>query len=1200
MSTATKTLRVLLVALTATAATWMPVAATAETTTSTTTTKYGLAPSIQEGVMLHCFDWTYKQIMSELVNIAEAGFTTVQTSPAQEPCSSDSWYWLYQPLGFYLPDEGPLGTPEELTALCDSAHALGMFIIVDVVANHLAGDHTNIQSDLTDSKYWHAYGSLSDSDYASRYAVTHGDIGMTDLATENTYVQSCVLSYLKDLIACGVDGFRWDAAKHIDLPEEGWDCDFWPAMTTEADLTTGLGNEPYHYGEILNAPATDDWTQFPNYAKYIAFTDDEYGNNILSSLNSGSAYSSYCRLTSSDDIDDEDVVYWAESHDTYSNDNQATTFVGTNIIDRTWAIVGSRNGIPALYFSRPFETTNDDITIGEKGSTHFTATEVAAVNHFHNATNGNADYFVYDKSNNVNAICRANGAVIVLGSGSNKAVSVTNGGSYTATGTYTDEISGNTFTVTSSTISGTVGSTGIAVFYNDTRPTITFDPEEGSFTTETLTVTATMSNATSGTITVGGTTYTLSSSQNTASFTIGSDMDYGESITISWTAVGSSSTVAGTETYTKKDPDDVIYVYYNNPNSWSTVYCYIYDDSGNEVASWPGEAMTYNSSLTLTAYPSQTGWWVYEVPDGFEYGYVIFTNSTGSSQYPTSDGLELDGESMICYGTTWSDTEGTVTDDNGVTIYVWPTSDSTPAPHLYVWTTSGSTTTELNGSFNNAKQMSTQKTLGAKTFYYQTFEDYDEINCIFWNSADELPLTSTSGIDIYVTCSVQPYIYWWYGSNDNDSPQAMTATSIDGLYYYSISSSYSTVNIILTPAANWSDVQTSDITGLTSDTWLTYDGASSYSYSSASYIQSDNIEGLTAGTYFSYTTPTDYIQCGELEEGIYPATTAPYFCYLVNTKDWTYPYAWIWNEIENTNNYTGGTWPGEKLTNVVDSYTYKGVDYDVYKWVTSSSLPEYVIFSSGSSGAAQTNSLVFVNGGYYDGKGNLLGIDKAIFDQYTANGNYDENNITVHLVHTLSSAYWNSFCSPINLSAADITTYFGDGCQVEYFSKQTDSSFYTSPTTAITAGTPYLVLPASTVTNPDFEGVSINNTAAGQIDFETGYYVTGTYDPVDLDLETNLFLTTGGELYFPIASDYTMYGLRTYFTIPESNDDATPNILFGTDDTWTDGIEEITATHDADNQHGAVYSISGQQLNNNIDALPKGIYIRNGRKFIVK
>ncbi len=56
---------------------------------------YGLTDNIQDGVILHCFDWKYNDIKAMLPQIAEAGFTAVQTSPAQQASQSGTWYWAY-------------------------------------------------------------------------------------------------------------------------------------------------------------------------------------------------------------------------------------------------------------------------------------------------------------------------------------------------------------------------------------------------------------------------------------------------------------------------------------------------------------------------------------------------------------------------------------------------------------------------------------------------------------------------------------------------------------------------------------------------------------------------------------------------------------------------------------------------------------------------------------------------------------------------------------------------------------------------------------------------------------------------------------------------------------------------------------------------------------------------------------------------
>ncbi len=104
---------------------------------------YGLASKIEDGNILHCFDWTYNDIKAELKNIAEAGFTAVQTSPVQTPDPLGQWYGLYLPREFNC-TTSPLGSKSELQALCAEADNYGIKVICDVVANHLTGDHANI------------------------------------------------------------------------------------------------------------------------------------------------------------------------------------------------------------------------------------------------------------------------------------------------------------------------------------------------------------------------------------------------------------------------------------------------------------------------------------------------------------------------------------------------------------------------------------------------------------------------------------------------------------------------------------------------------------------------------------------------------------------------------------------------------------------------------------------------------------------------------------------------------------------------------------------------------------------------------------------------------------------------------------------------------------------------------------------------
>lgn len=58
--------------------------------------------------------------------------------------------------------------------------------------------------------------------YKNRWQITHGDIGMPDLNSENWLVQQKVSNYVQQLKNDGVDGIRWDAAKHVPAVGRLW------------------------------------------------------------------------------------------------------------------------------------------------------------------------------------------------------------------------------------------------------------------------------------------------------------------------------------------------------------------------------------------------------------------------------------------------------------------------------------------------------------------------------------------------------------------------------------------------------------------------------------------------------------------------------------------------------------------------------------------------------------------------------------------------------------------------------------------------------------------------------------------------------------------------------------------------------------------------------------------------------------------
>lgn len=501
--------------------------------------KYGLKDNIQDGVILHCFDWTLADIQEEIPNIAKAGFTAVQTSPVHERAGKGSvWYDVYRPYDFKIGNG--LGTEADLKALCAKAHEYGVKVIVDVVANHT--DYGNVASRLLDESLYHERFGVGN--WNDRHQVTFGMIGMWDLDTNNPTVQAIIKQYIQDLKACGVDGIRWDAIKHIALPSEG-----------DSFMKNVVDQEMYNYGEILDSTGGDDNVLFPEYQTYMSITDNGYGNGFANSFAGGSINESVGNFNQRN-AKTEKLVYWGESHDTYANDGGESKNKSQNVIDRAYAVVAGNNGATALYFSRPFQKDKGAIKFGDKGSVHFKDAEVAQVNYMHNVCAGEPNYYV--KGNGVCAQVRKSGAIIVLGSGSDRDVTVANGagdGKWLKPGTYKDMVGGGAFTVNASTISGHVGESGIAVIYNAGSivlpPEVVFNPADGTaFSDETLTVTATPLNAVSAWIQVnGGAKQDFTADKQ---FTVGADVAYGKNVTITWGATDKEGkTETGSVTYKK-------------------------------------------------------------------------------------------------------------------------------------------------------------------------------------------------------------------------------------------------------------------------------------------------------------------------------------------------------------------------------------------------------------------------------------------------------------------------------------------------------------------------------------------------------------------------------------------------------------------------------------------------------------------------
>ena len=650
-------------------------AATNETYAADLQSTYELVDDVQDGAILHCWNWSYKTIEDNMQLIAECGYSALQTSPATQPKDyeyegvvgtdvgtpgvggSGNWWKVYQPVTFSVCDNGQswLGTKAELESMCAKAEEYGIKVIVDVVANHLGnitgwknslsdvspqvGEYWNPDM-LTDESFWHI------NDYQvwmsdSRLHFTQGSMGMPDLNTGDDRIQTYISNYLKELIDCGVDGFRFDAAKHIETPDDdpAYASDFWPTVlgAAESHYQSVTGGDLYVYGEILNT--VGDNFSIDSYTKYMSVTDNSAGNHLLDAIrnnNMGTLNLNYAANK---------TVLWAESHDTFMN--ESSRYGSDRSIVRTWALVANKDNAAALYFVRPYYSkdllegdvdgnmksnlaaTLEQAQMGECETYTWASKEVAAVNHFNNRMKDYADEMGSD--GNIAYCKRGNGIILssLDGAGS---ISISSHG--LANGTYTDEVSGNTFTVSGGTLSGTIGSEyGVAVIYQNVMPNpstnypVQIGCDQGDGTTyylDGIEVTISESYATSASYKAS--TGESGSFDGSKAITIGKGLQNGESVTLTVTASNSRGSLTKTYTYYKAEYDLTDCIFFKNTAGWDTVTAYMWDANSNLTvtnAGWPGEAM-YECDPDNNIY-------AVKVDTSAGYTNIIFSNK-GSSQ----------------------------------------------------------------------------------------------------------------------------------------------------------------------------------------------------------------------------------------------------------------------------------------------------------------------------------------------------------------------------------------------------------------------------------------------------------------------------------------------------------------------------------------------------------------------------------------
>ncbi|KAI2985035.1 CAZyme family GH13 [Aspergillus niger] len=187
---------------------------------------------------------SWQGIINQLDYIQGMGFTAIWITPVTAQIPQDTGYGqAYH--GYWQQDAYALnshyGTADDLKALASALHSRGMYLMVDVVANHMGHNGTGSSVDYSvyrpfnSQKYFHNLCWISD--YNNQTNVEDcwlGDntVALPDLDTTSTEVKNMWYDWVESLVSnYSVDGLRVDTVKNVQK-------NFWPGYNNASGVKT--------------------------------------------------------------------------------------------------------------------------------------------------------------------------------------------------------------------------------------------------------------------------------------------------------------------------------------------------------------------------------------------------------------------------------------------------------------------------------------------------------------------------------------------------------------------------------------------------------------------------------------------------------------------------------------------------------------------------------------------------------------------------------------------------------------------------------------------------------------------------------------------------------------------------------------------------------------------------------------------------
>ncbi|MER6173778.1 carbohydrate-binding module family 20 domain-containing protein [Streptosporangium sp. NPDC001681] len=440
------------------------------------------------GPIVKLWNWNWNSVARECTDVlGPAGYSAVQVSPPSDSMSKGGsvWWDIYQPARYTLTSK--FGDENAFRNMVNACHAAGVKVHADAVINHMTGQGSTSYGGYSFGKYNYP-GLYSSADFHSPTCGINGSdykndgwrvqncelVGLSDLNTGSEYVRDQIAGYLNKLTSLGVDGFRIDAAKHINPGDL-------------AAIKGKLTGSPYIHQEVIQgdneAITPSQYTGIGDVHEFVygRKLKEQFAGQIKNLQSFGQSWGL--------SVPSDKAVVFIDNHDTERNGSTmnykygdayklANVFMlawpyGTQRVYSGFTWGDSEGGPPSA--NGGFVT---DVNCGNGQWTCFHR-QMSGMVGFNRAVAGTSVGNWYDNGNNVIAFSRGNKGWVAINNESGSVTRTFSTG--LPAGTYSNDVGGGTVTVDSNgSASVTVpGKSAVAIHVGGVRPT---DPPPGDAT----------------------------------------------------------------------------------------------------------------------------------------------------------------------------------------------------------------------------------------------------------------------------------------------------------------------------------------------------------------------------------------------------------------------------------------------------------------------------------------------------------------------------------------------------------------------------------------------------------------------------------------------------------------------------------------------------------------------------------------------